>query len=59
MDTPWDIEFLPGGDALISEFNGTLRIFRDGVLLPDPLEVGLTVPDGGGVADGRRSSEFS
>ena len=35
---PWSIAFLPGGDALITERPGRLRIVRDGKLLPNPVE---------------------
>jgi glucose/arabinose dehydrogenase len=34
---PWSIAFLPGGDLLITERPGRLRIVRDGNLLPDPV----------------------
>jgi len=34
---PWGIGFLPGGDILVTEKAGTLRIIRDGRLLPDPV----------------------
>ena len=34
---PWSIAFLPGGDMLITELPGRLRIVRDGVLLPEPV----------------------
>ena len=34
---PWSIAFLPGGDMLVTERPGRLRIIRDGVLLPDPV----------------------
>jgi len=34
---PWSIAFLPGGDLLITERQGRLRIVRDGNLLPDPV----------------------
>lgn len=34
---PWSIAFLPGGDILITERPGRLRIVRDGALLPDPV----------------------
>lgn len=37
MTFPWDMEFLPGGDILISEYDGTFRIMRNDVLLPDPI----------------------
>lgn len=32
---PWSIAFLPGGDMLVTERPGRLRIVRDGRLLPD------------------------
>jgi len=34
---PWSIAFLPGGDMLVTELPGRLRIVRDGRLLPDPV----------------------
>jgi glucose/arabinose dehydrogenase len=30
LETPWGIEFLPGGDLLVSERPGRLRVIRDG-----------------------------
>ena len=35
---PWSIAFLPGGDTLITERPGRLRIVRNGKLLPNPVE---------------------
>lgn len=35
---PWSMAFLPNGDLLVTERGGTLRIVRDGMLLPDPVE---------------------
>jgi aldose sugar dehydrogenase len=35
---PWSIAFLPGGDALITERPGRLRILRQGKLLPQAVE---------------------
>ena len=35
---PWSIAFLPGGDTLITERSGRLRIVRNGKLLPTPVE---------------------
>jgi glucose/arabinose dehydrogenase len=35
---PWSIAFLPGGDILITERPGRLRIVRQGKLLPNPVE---------------------
>lgn len=37
FETPWCIAFLPGGDILVTERPGRLRIVREGVLLPDPV----------------------
>jgi glucose/arabinose dehydrogenase len=37
LQNPWSIAFLPGGDMLVTERPGRLRIVRDGVLLPDPV----------------------
>jgi glucose/arabinose dehydrogenase len=34
---PWSIAFLPGGDMLVTERPGRLRIVRNGELLPDPV----------------------
>jgi glucose/arabinose dehydrogenase len=35
---PWSIAFLPGGDILVTERPGRLRIIRQGTLLPQPVE---------------------
>jgi glucose/arabinose dehydrogenase len=35
---PWSITFLPGGDTLITERPGRLRIVRNGKLVPQPVE---------------------
>ena len=37
FEIPWSIAFLPGGDMLVTEKVGRLRIVRDGKLLPDPV----------------------
>ena len=34
---PWSMAWLPGGDTLIGERPGRLRIVRNGTLLPDPV----------------------
>ncbi|MHB1192027.1 MAG: PQQ-dependent sugar dehydrogenase [Longimicrobiales bacterium] len=34
---PWSLAFLPGGDMLVAERPGRLRIVRNGTLLPDPV----------------------
>ena len=38
LQNPWSIAFLPGGDILVTERPGRLRVIRDGQLLPDPVE---------------------
>jgi len=39
---PWSLAFLPGGDALVTERPGRLRVIRQGKLLPNAVE---GVPD--------------
>jgi glucose/arabinose dehydrogenase len=34
---PWGMAFLPGGDLLVTERPGRLRVIRDGRLLPEPV----------------------
>ena len=34
---PWSLAFLPGGDMLVTERGGTLRLIRNGVLDPAPV----------------------
>lgn len=37
LERPWSLAFLPGGDLLVTEKAGRLRVVRDGVLLEDPV----------------------
>ena len=37
LEHPWSIAFLPGGDMLVTERPGRLRIVREGTLLADPV----------------------
>ncbi len=37
LEVPWAIAFLPNGDMLVTERQGTIRIMRDGKLLPNPV----------------------
>jgi glucose/arabinose dehydrogenase len=37
LDHPWGIAFLPGGDLLVTERPGRLRVIRHGVLDPTPI----------------------
>jgi len=47
LQNPWSMTFLPGGDMLITERPGRLRIVRKGKLLPNPVE-GVPAVRGGG-----------
>lgn len=38
FENPWSIAFLPGGDVLVTERPGRLRIVRDGTLLDAPVQ---------------------
>jgi aldose sugar dehydrogenase len=37
LDHPWSLAFLPGGDMLVTERVGRLRVIRNGVLDPQPV----------------------
>lgn len=37
LEHPWSLAFLPGGDMLITERPGRLRVVRDGALDPTPI----------------------
>jgi glucose/arabinose dehydrogenase len=37
LKNPWSMAWLPNGDMLVTERVGTLRIIRDGKLLPEPV----------------------
>src|SRR5690606_38425905 len=38
LEQPWSIAFLPGGDLLVTERPGRLRLIRDGKLLAEPVQ---------------------
>jgi glucose/arabinose dehydrogenase len=42
LSHPWGLAFLPGGDMLVTEREGRLRMIRNGVLDPEPID---GVPD--------------
>ncbi|HEV2148822.1 MAG TPA: PQQ-dependent sugar dehydrogenase [Longimicrobiaceae bacterium] len=37
LEHPWGMAFLPGGDVLVTERPGRLRVVRGGVLAPEPI----------------------
>jgi glucose/arabinose dehydrogenase len=37
LDIPWELVFLPNGDMFITERPGTVRLFRDGELIDEPI----------------------
>ena len=37
LQNPWSMAFLPGGDVLVTERPGRLRVVRNGRLLPEPV----------------------
>lgn len=61
LANPWSLAFLPGGDILITERAGRLRIVRDGVLDPEPIanvpQVHITVL--GGLLDVLLHADFA
>ncbi len=60
LDNPWAVEPLPGGDLLVSEKPGRLRIVRAGGAIGDPLEGVPAVDDDGqgGMLDVALSPDF-
>jgi glucose/arabinose dehydrogenase len=47
LQQPWSIAFLPGGDMLVTERPGRLRLIKDGVLDPNPVAGVPPVRSGG------------
>ncbi len=38
LENPWSVAFIPGGEILITERAGRLRVVRNGALVPAPVE---------------------
>jgi glucose/arabinose dehydrogenase len=47
LEQPWSIAFLPGGDMLVTERPGRLRLIKNGVLQPNPVAGMPAVRSGG------------
>src|SRR3989442_11581762 len=48
LEVPWSFDFLPGGDVLVSERPGRVRLLQGGKLLAQPLLAGKTRESSGG-----------
>ena len=46
LEVPWGIAFLPGGDLLVTERPGRVRLVRGGVLVPTPAATVPLAPGG-------------
>lgn len=46
LEVPWGIAFLPGGDLLVTERPGRVRLVRGGVLVPAPVATVPLAPGG-------------
>ena len=47
LENPWSMTFLPGGDMLVTERPGRLRVIRKGQLVPEPVAGLPTIRTGG------------
>ena len=61
LEVPWSMAWLPGGDMLVTERPGRLRIIRNGILLPNSVPgVPAVFAEGqGGLFDVRPHPDFS
>ncbi len=46
LEVPWGLAFLPGGDILVTERPGRIRLVRDGVLVAQPVATVPLAPGG-------------
>src|SRR5690606_2015510 len=51
LEQPWSIAFLPGGDLLVTERPGRLRLIRGGELVAEPVQ-GVPEVVAGGISSG-------
>ena len=60
LDSPWGLTFLPGGDALVTEINGAMRIIKNGKA-SDPIQGVPKVAAGGqgGLLDVQAAPDFA
>jgi len=60
LDNPWGLTFLPGGEAIVTEINGAMRILKDGKV-SDPIQgVPKAVAEGqGGLLDVQAAPDFA
>ncbi len=61
LNRPWNIAWLPGGDMLVTERAGRLRIVRDGALLAEPVSglPDIVVDDQGGLFEAVPHPDFA
>ncbi len=52
LEVPWSLAFLPNGDMLVTERPGRIRLVESGHLLPDPVALVETDPNGEGGLQG-------
>ncbi|ACL63895.1 glucose sorbosone dehydrogenase [Anaeromyxobacter dehalogenans 2CP-1] len=48
LEVPWGLAFLPGGDVLVTERPGRVRLIRHGQLQPEPVATVAIAPGGEG-----------
>lgn len=60
LDSPWGLAFLPGGDAIVTEINGAMRIIKNGKV-SDPIQGVPKVAAGGqgGLLDVQTAPDFA
>ena len=52
LEVPWSLAFLPGGDVLVTERPGRIRLVHNGALVPQPVATVQTDPGGEGGLQG-------